>query len=103
MINDIFYYGYIDITGKEIIPPQFLNATNFVDGYAIIIAPSNEIIGFNEILKKDIVKKQQLIKDYQNKFLKVFGKHLSGYPVSGTCFGWQGRGYRVQIRQTGSV
>ena len=55
MINDIFYYGYIDVTGKEIIPPQFLNATNFVDGYAIIIAPSNDIIGFNKILKKDIV------------------------------------------------
>lgn len=55
MINDIYYYGYIDKTGREIIPPQFLNATNFVNGYALIIAPSKDVIGFNEILKKDIV------------------------------------------------
>lgn len=54
-ISDINYYGYIDTNGDEVIHPQYLNATNFENGFALIIAPSKDIIGFNEILKKDIV------------------------------------------------
>lgn len=55
IINEIPYYGYIDTSGNIIIHPQFLNATNFENGFALIIAPSKEVIGFNEILKKDII------------------------------------------------
>lgn len=55
LINDIYYYGYIDIKGNEIIHPQYLNATNFKDGYAIVIAPSKDVIGYNEVLKKEVI------------------------------------------------
>tara|TARA_R110001583_G_scaffold39773_3_gene127449 strand:+ start:337 stop:960 length:624 start_codon:yes stop_codon:yes gene_type:complete len=54
-INEVNYYGYIDSKGNEIIHPQYLNATNFENGFALIIAPSKDVIGFNEILKKDII------------------------------------------------
>jgi hypothetical protein len=55
IINGIPYYGYIDTSGNEIIHPQYLNATNFVNGFAIIIAPSKEVIGYNKVLKKDVI------------------------------------------------
>ena len=55
VINDIYYYGYIDAKGNEIIDPQYLNATNFKNGYAIVIVPSKDVIGYNEVLKKEII------------------------------------------------
>lgn len=51
----ISYYGYIDITGKEIIEPQFLNATNFKDEVAIVIYLVSEVLGKNNLLGKDMV------------------------------------------------
>jgi len=54
-IDEIYYYGYIDKTGTVVITPQFLNATNFKNGHALIIAPSKEVIGFNKLLNKDII------------------------------------------------
>ena len=51
----ISYYGYIDITGKEIIEPQFLNATNFKDEVAIVIYLVSEELGKNNLLGKDMV------------------------------------------------
>ena len=45
-------YGYIDKTGTIVIAPQFLNATNFENGHALIIAPSKEVIGFNKLFFK---------------------------------------------------
>ena len=55
MIDDIYYYGYIDKTGTVVIKPQFLNATNFENEYALIIAPSLEVIGHNKLLNKNII------------------------------------------------
>lgn len=55
LINDIYYYGYIDTRGNEIIEPQYLNATNFKNGFAIVIAPSKDVIGYNEVLKKEVI------------------------------------------------
>lgn len=55
LIDEIYYYGYIDKTGTIIIEPQFLNATNFENEYALIIAPSVDVIGFNKLLNKDII------------------------------------------------
>lgn len=55
LINDIYYYGYIDKNGSVIIHPQYLNATNFENGFAIVIAPSKDVIGYNKVLKKDII------------------------------------------------
>lgn len=54
-IDEIYYYGYIDKTGTIVVTPQFLNATNFENGHALIINPSEEIIGFNKLLNKDVI------------------------------------------------
>ncbi|MEN8123744.1 MAG: WG repeat-containing protein [Bacteroidota bacterium] len=53
--NGVYHYGYIDKNGKEIIACQYLNASNFKDGYAIIIDIEKKIIGFNKVLGKDVV------------------------------------------------
>jgi hypothetical protein len=51
----ISYFGYIDASGKTIIEPQFLNATNFNNGNAIVLELVKEITGRNVALEKDIV------------------------------------------------
>ncbi|MFD2915751.1 WG repeat-containing protein [Psychroserpens luteus] len=53
--DGISYFGYIDPSGKTIIEPQFLNATNFNNGNAIVLELVKEITGRNAALKKDIV------------------------------------------------
>lgn len=55
LTGETYLFGYIDKTGKTIIEPIYLNATNFEDGYAIIISTSKDVIGYNEVLKKDII------------------------------------------------
>lgn len=54
-IGGEYYYGYIDEKGNEIITPQFFNASNFLDGYAIIVKHLKDTIGYNEVLKKNVV------------------------------------------------
>ena len=49
------YFGYIDSTGETIIKPQFLNATNFSKGKAIVLELVKEIVGKNQALGKDVV------------------------------------------------
>ncbi|WP_299113938.1 WG repeat-containing protein [uncultured Winogradskyella sp.] len=51
----ISYFGYIDKSGKTIIEPQYLNATNFNNGLAIILELHKNILGRNDILDKKIV------------------------------------------------
>ena len=41
----IAYFGYIDKQGKTIIEPQFLNASNFNEGKAIVLKLDKEKIG----------------------------------------------------------
>lgn len=53
-IGNKYLYGYINNEGKEVITPQYLNASKFENGYAIIIKIFTETIGYNEVLKKDI-------------------------------------------------
>lgn len=55
LIDDTYYFGYVNTKGEEVIKPIYLNATNFENGYAIVILPSKDKIGYNEVLKKDIV------------------------------------------------
>lgn len=45
-------YGFIDMTGKEVIKPEFVNVTEFKDGYAIGIYRKKTFIGQNEIKLK---------------------------------------------------
>jgi len=53
--DGIPYYGYIDATGKTVIEPKFLNATNFNNGYAIVILVEKSVRGKNEYLNKKII------------------------------------------------
>ncbi|WP_338733429.1 WG repeat-containing protein [Mangrovimonas cancribranchiae] len=53
--NGITYFGYIDKLGNTIIEPQFLNATTFKDGKAIVLKLQKEIVGRNDILEKNVV------------------------------------------------
>ena len=53
--NGISYFGYIDKTGKTVIEPKFLNATNFNDNKAIALELIKEEAGKNPILDKNIV------------------------------------------------
>lgn len=55
-IEGIKYYGFIDETGKTIIKPQFLNATNFNKNKAIALNVIKDTIGNNSVLKKAIVR-----------------------------------------------
>ena len=55
LIGDIYYFGFIDKTGKVVIKPTYLNATNFKNGFAIVILTSKDVIGYNKVLKKDVV------------------------------------------------
>ena len=55
MKNGIYYYGYINKKGKTSIAPEFLNATPFDKGYAIVLKMSKEELGRNHLLDKKIV------------------------------------------------
>ncbi|WP_025740732.1 MULTISPECIES: WG repeat-containing protein [Aquimarina] len=53
--DGVLYYGYINKKGVTIIKPQFLNAINFNEGKALALTVHKEIIGYNDIFKKDVV------------------------------------------------
>ena len=53
--NKISYFGYIDSSGKTVINPTFLNATNFQNSIAIVLKLNKEKAGFNNVLGKNIV------------------------------------------------
>lgn len=55
-INGISYFGYIDTSGKTIIDTQFLNAQNFQNNEAIVLKLTEEFIGKNDVLGKNIVQ-----------------------------------------------
>lgn len=51
----VLYYGYMDTSGKVIIPAEFLNATTFANGKAIALKLNKEQLGTNDLLDKQIV------------------------------------------------
>lgn len=53
--NGISYFGYIDTSGKTVIEPQFLNATNFSEGNAIALELVKETVARNKALGKDVI------------------------------------------------
>ncbi len=53
--NGITYFGYIDKTGKTVIAPKFLNASNFNNNKAIVLDISKEKLGTNNLLGKNVV------------------------------------------------
>ncbi len=48
--NGILYFGYIDATGKTVIEPQFLNASNFINNEALALHVMKNEIGKNDVL-----------------------------------------------------
>lgn len=53
--DGISYFGYINTSGKTVIAPRFLNATNFNDNMATALELEKEEIGKNPALDKNIV------------------------------------------------
>jgi len=51
----ISYFGYIDTSGKTIIKPEFLNATNFSNGKAIALELTKDTVAKNKALGRDVV------------------------------------------------
>ncbi|MGB5419944.1 WG repeat-containing protein [Algibacter sp.] len=51
----ITYFGFIDKTGETIIEPKFLNALNFDNDETIALELIKDVIGENDVLKKNIV------------------------------------------------
>lgn len=53
--EDIVYFGYIDLKGRIIIEPQFINAKNFNFDKAIVTQLIKNELGFNAVLGKPVV------------------------------------------------
>lgn len=53
--DGISYFGYINSSGKTVIEPRFLNATNFNNNVATVLKLDKEEIGTNTALDKKIV------------------------------------------------
>lgn len=51
----ISYFGFIDKAGNTIIEPQFLNATSFNNGMAIVLQLHKNVIGNNDVLDKQMI------------------------------------------------
>ncbi|WP_138433207.1 WG repeat-containing protein [Winogradskyella algicola] len=51
----ISYFGFIDKVGNTIIEPQFLNATSFNNGMAIVLQLHKNVIGNNDVLDKQMI------------------------------------------------
>ena len=67
----IVYYGYIDSSGKTIIDPEYLNATPFVEGEAIVLKLVKETLGSNDALGKNVInyKYFEVVIDVNNEVL----------------------------------
>ncbi len=65
-----YLYGYLNENGNEVIKPQYLNASDFKNGYAIVITLLKDTVGYNEVLEKCITKstlEEFVIDTYGNK------------------------------------
>ncbi|WP_117883108.1 WG repeat-containing protein [Aureibaculum luteum] len=72
LIDNTYYYGYMDNKGNTIIEPQFLNVTNFKEGFAIIMKIDTTTIGKNNILSKNVVSYnlEEYVIDDSGKIIK---------------------------------
>ncbi len=53
--DGISYFGYINTSGKTVIEPRFLNATNFKNNVAVALELEKEIVAKNPALGKNVV------------------------------------------------
>ena len=70
--GDVYKYGYIDKQGNEIVEPQYLNASNFENGYAIVIKTTMVVVGFNTVLGKNVTttKIEEFVIDTSGEIVK---------------------------------
>jgi len=82
LIDGVYYYGYIDNNGNELITPQYVNATNFTNGYAIIIKFATIVLGKNEALDKRVVsyKLEEYVIDTSGKLIKYLDNARNSLP-----------------------
>jgi hypothetical protein len=91
LIANTYYFGFINEKGVEVIKPQFLNATNFSNGYAIVVLGAKDSIGFNQLLKKPIMSNYmeeyvidtsgELVKYLYNPRKNVTANYKNGIPT----------------------
>ncbi len=91
LMGDTYYYGFINEKGIEVIKPQFLNATNFSNGYAIVVTTTKDSIGFNVVLNKAVVSNifeeyvintsGELVKYLYNPRKNVPANYKGGVPI----------------------
>ena len=91
LIANTYYFGFINEKGVEIIKPQFLNATNFSNGYAIVVLAAKDSLGFNQVLKKPIISNYmeeyvidtsgELVKYLYNPRKNVPANYKNGIPI----------------------
>jgi len=81
-VKDEYRYGYIDTLGNTIIEPQYLNATNFSKGYAMIIKPDVTTMGSNNVLGKKMLysKLEEYIIDSSGKIIKFLDNSRAYIP-----------------------
>lgn len=53
--DGIAHYGFINPAGEVVVEPRFLNVSNFKDGYALALDPSEEVLGNDTALGKRVV------------------------------------------------
>jgi len=62
LVDEEYYFGYIDKAGNEIIAPKYVNASNFKSGFAIVIEVEKKTVGYNKVLGKNVVS--NTLKEY---------------------------------------
>lgn len=74
--DGIAYFGYINKMGDVVIDKQYVNATPFTGGYAMVLKITKELLGTNKLLAKNVVSYS-----YDEVLIDVNGKvimHLEG-------------------------
>ena len=56
--DHIKLFGYIDVSGKEVIKCEYVNATPYSNGFAIVMHYSKKVVGQNKLLDKNVVNYQ---------------------------------------------
>lgn len=78
--DGISYFGYINSSGEVVIKPEFVNATPFYNGYAVVLRVAKEHLGVNNLLAKNVVSYSydELLIDKDGKVLMHLGgpEHL---------------------------
>ena len=77
--DGINYFGYIDTSGKTVIEPDYLNATNFDNNLAIVLLLKRTELSPNSALNKPVVSY-----DYHEVVIDISGKvvtYLSEEPT----------------------